>query len=169
MGNVEEDRAFSLILRQLAKLKKGERLKLGISLNEINEKHPALSRTAFLMLADRADPSFIIAKSPEAVEPLRKQLLRYYGKRAKVAVVEPEPERTHAIRKLKLGHHILVDKNPRVSAAMRHSLANGKVLMLIGKRSEQVKVHNPKNTARVSSVEHAADLIFQAHELQDTS
>lgn len=167
MGNVEEDHAFSLILRQIAKLKNGEKLKLGISIDQINKKNPLLSHTAFLMLSERADPSFIVAVDSKKAESISKWAAHYYGKKAKVAIVEPEPKSTHGIRKLKLGHHILIDDSPQVSAAMKHELAKGKALLLIGKRKEAVRNRNPKNTAIVASAEHAADLIFEAHELQN--
>lgn len=218
MGNVEEDHAFSLILRQLAKLKKGERLKLAIDVDDtaadvsttvrrvLSRRHgfdfesgkerfdwsssgvtieryikaynelwgerweqinPLLSREAFHMLSERTDLSLVSARSEETAEPLYRWVAKHYGKKARVTVLDSKPYEMHGIRKLKAGYDLLVDDSPHVSRTMSHELARGKALLLVNRWEDALENRNPANTAVVANVEHAADLIFDAHEIQD--
>jgi hypothetical protein len=220
MDAVEEEHALNLIFGQLSKLKKGEKLKVAMDVDDtvaevspavkkiLEEKHglsfggvgrhynwyrskttdrhflaaynelwsarwkeikPLLSPQAFLMLSERTDFSFISARGKEAGEPLYRWVLHHYGKRANVSVVEANPYSMHGIKKMDTGYDLLVDDSPHVSSTMEHELAKGKALLLIDKWDEALKQRNRKNTAVVANAEHAADLIFDAHEVHSIS
>jgi hypothetical protein len=220
MGKVEEEHAFSLILKQLDKLKKGERLKIGIDIDNtaadtdqglrklLEERHgfdfgpskknatyyqrpagmtdkhltsafddvwnekwksisPILSREAFLILSERTDLSLVSARSEKSAKPLYSWVSHNYGKKAKLTILNPKPFNMQGIMKLKEGYDILIDDSPDVSGAMNHDLAKGKALLLVDRWDEALENRNPANTAVVANVEHAADLIFEAHEIHN--
>ena len=133
------------------------------------EVNPILSREAFLMLSGRVDLSLVSARGNRTAGSLYKWVKKQYGDKVKVKVLEPTPYNMHGVRKLKEGYDILIDDSPHVSSAMHQGLAKGKVLLLVNRWEDALENRNTSNTAVVASAEHAADLIFEAHEIMDES
>lgn len=136
-----------------------------------NAKHteirPLLSRRAFMMLSEIAGPVFVTARSSNTHDALRSWLERNYGKQAKVNVLPADPHEAQGSRKLGAGFDLLIDDAPHIAASMGSRLAQGKALLLVDKWKEARALRNKENTAIVASAEHAADLIFEAHELTE--
>ena len=130
-----------------------------------NEITPLLSRTAYSMLSEKTDFSFISARDEKDAGSLRKWLSHNYGKGAKLTLVGSRPYSAHGTRKFEQGYDLLVDDSPHVSSTMNHPLAKGKALLLVDKWDDALESRHPTNTAVVANAEHAADLIFDAHEV----
>lgn len=134
-----------------------------------NERHreikPLLSRRAFMMLNEIALPSFVTARLRSTEKSLNAWVGRHYGSNARVDVLAPDPQSTQGARKLGKGYDILIDDAPHVAASMSLPIAKERALLLVDKWKEARESRNRKNTAIVANAEHAADLIFEAHEL----
>ena len=132
-----------------------------------DEIKPLLSRRAYMMLNEIAVLSFVTARPQGTVKSLRKWVERHYGGGARIDVLPPNPLSAHGARKLSKGYNILIDDAPHVAASMNLPIARDRALLLVDKWKEARTARNRDNTAIVADAEHAADLIFQAHELTE--
>lgn len=132
-----------------------------------NEIKPLLSRRAFMMLKEIAVPSFVAARPKGAEGALREWVEHHYGGDARVDVLPPGPTSAHGAKKLGKGYDILIDDAPHVAASMKLPIARDRALLLVDKWKEAKANVNKANTAIVANAEHAADLIFEAHELAE--